>query len=383
MQDLRKSSAYQQWRREVRQRDENTCRMCGVKHNLHIHHIKPLEKYPELATELDNGLTLCGNCHNLLNGKEETTNLEQFIKSFPHPRDDEIVERLKEMLIKQLKTLNGIFSDSLRWMLEASDEYKKYGVIDKLLIQLETYPDSLHEFRDLIEGIIHSPNFTNEYKQDTVEFLERHSSGEASEILYNYKEQQIKLKRSKAEKLRQDAEKKWQQETQKIEELKQAAKEKLQQAIQEAENITLEADSEEKQLQSGQGTSEIPFNQDQLSLIQLNRHPMNQHAKMLLKDVLPDRVAATGLYALQLLHWAENQTKQRKDLQSISVLSDLKKMPPRQAMQRLLGEHFLPASTRRLEIKKHVEMFLNEDNTWQAVGILRKLLKMQARRYPW
>ena len=31
MQDVRKSPEYQRWRREVRQRDENTCRMCGVK----------------------------------------------------------------------------------------------------------------------------------------------------------------------------------------------------------------------------------------------------------------------------------------------------------------------------------------------------------------
>ena len=250
----------------------------------------------------------------------------------------------------------------------------------------------------LLKSIILSPNFTDVYKQDTIGFLEGHSSWEASEILYNYKEQQIIRKRSeaeklkrdaekqwqqetqKAEKLRQDAEKQWQQETPKIEKLKQAAKERLQQAIQEAENLTLEADSEEKQLQSGQGTSEIPFNQDQLLLIQLNQHPMNQHAKMLLKDVLPDRVEAIRLYVLQLLHWAENQ---RKDLQLVNILSDLKKMPPHEAMQRLLGRHYLPASTLRLEIEKHVQMFQNEDNKWQAVGILRKLLRMQARGYQW
>lgn len=75
MQDIRKSPEYQTWRREVRQRDENTCRICGVQRNIHIHHVKPLEKYPEFATELDNGITLCGNCHAFLSGKEENTNL--------------------------------------------------------------------------------------------------------------------------------------------------------------------------------------------------------------------------------------------------------------------------------------------------------------------
>ena len=91
----------------------------------------------------------------MLNGKEETINLKQFIKSFPHPRDDEIVERLKEMLTKQLKTLNSILSDSLVWILEASmleaNGNRKYEAINKLFIQLKTYPDSLHEFRNLIE----------------------------------------------------------------------------------------------------------------------------------------------------------------------------------------------------------------------------------------
>jgi len=31
-----------------------------------VHHIKPLEQYPELALELDNLESLCADCHNVL-----------------------------------------------------------------------------------------------------------------------------------------------------------------------------------------------------------------------------------------------------------------------------------------------------------------------------
>ncbi len=41
MQDIRKSPEYQRWRREIKHRDENTCRICAVQRNLHVHHIKP------------------------------------------------------------------------------------------------------------------------------------------------------------------------------------------------------------------------------------------------------------------------------------------------------------------------------------------------------
>ena len=66
MQDIRKSPEYQQWKQDVRKRDGNACRVCGVQYYVHIHHIKPFKKYPEFATELDNGITLRGNHHALL-----------------------------------------------------------------------------------------------------------------------------------------------------------------------------------------------------------------------------------------------------------------------------------------------------------------------------
>ena len=60
-----------QWRREIKRRDGDACRVCGETINLHVHHIRPRSIYPGLALELDNGITLCGKCHARLKGKEE------------------------------------------------------------------------------------------------------------------------------------------------------------------------------------------------------------------------------------------------------------------------------------------------------------------------
>lgn len=172
MQDIRKSPDYQRWRQEVKQRDEGTCRVCGVDHNLHIHHIKPLDKYPEFAIELDNGLTLCGNCHSLLSSKEENTNLQKFIEKYPYPRDERIVESLKPRLAEQLKTLNDKLLGCLKWWLESSDECIRNDAVDKLFSQLQTYPDSLDQFLYPIKEILDSRNFSHESKQRASEFLE-------------------------------------------------------------------------------------------------------------------------------------------------------------------------------------------------------------------
>ena len=63
------------WRRAVYQRDNFTCQRCGVKgsrkHRLNAHHIKAFATHIELRFEVNNGITLCKNCH-----KYETTRLE-------------------------------------------------------------------------------------------------------------------------------------------------------------------------------------------------------------------------------------------------------------------------------------------------------------------
>ena len=54
---------YYQWRKAVKERDNYTCQSCNSKEDLHSHHIKKFVDYPELRYDINNGLTLCGNCH--------------------------------------------------------------------------------------------------------------------------------------------------------------------------------------------------------------------------------------------------------------------------------------------------------------------------------
>lgn len=60
----RRCGEYAEWRTAVFERDDYTCRCCG-KHGgtLNAHHILPYSKFPSFRYEVDNGITLCKECH--------------------------------------------------------------------------------------------------------------------------------------------------------------------------------------------------------------------------------------------------------------------------------------------------------------------------------
>lgn len=55
------------WAKKILERDNYTCQKCGVrlreKEVMEVHHIKPVSKYPSLVLDIENGITLCKNCH--------------------------------------------------------------------------------------------------------------------------------------------------------------------------------------------------------------------------------------------------------------------------------------------------------------------------------
>lgn len=64
IQRIKMGIEYRLWREAVFARDNWTCQECKVKGvYLHAHHIKPFSQFPELRFALDNGITLCVNCH--------------------------------------------------------------------------------------------------------------------------------------------------------------------------------------------------------------------------------------------------------------------------------------------------------------------------------
>ena len=180
IQAIRRSKEYKQWQRMVKKRDGNACRVCGVNLNLHTHHIKPLDTYPDFAIEPDNGITLCGNHHTALRGKEESTNLTTTLSD--------------EQTAEQLKRLNNKFCAYLLSKLDNPDEKNK--VAFQLLGQLQIYPDSLDQFLPLIQHFLNWEHGTNKglAEQMVIEFLSN-QSGRPLQVVREYEKQ-----RSEAEK---------------------------------------------------------------------------------------------------------------------------------------------------------------------------------------
>jgi len=66
VQTYRKSTEYKEWRSRIFVRDNFTCQTClKVGGRLNAHHIVPYIKDPNLRICMDNGITLCKECHKL------------------------------------------------------------------------------------------------------------------------------------------------------------------------------------------------------------------------------------------------------------------------------------------------------------------------------
>jgi hypothetical protein len=68
---------YRAWREAVFARDNWKCTWCDFTENLNAHHIKSYSLYPELRYAIDNGVTLCENCHKLTDTYGNKTRLEK------------------------------------------------------------------------------------------------------------------------------------------------------------------------------------------------------------------------------------------------------------------------------------------------------------------
>lgn len=62
---IRTSAEYKDWRKQVYERDGYMCVLCGDDRgsNLNADHIRPFALYPELRFDINNGRTVCVDCH--------------------------------------------------------------------------------------------------------------------------------------------------------------------------------------------------------------------------------------------------------------------------------------------------------------------------------
>lgn len=67
---IRNTKDYRIWRKNVFIRDNFTCQHCGRTNiKLHAHHIKQFSQFPELRFNINNGISLCKNCHDRIHTK--------------------------------------------------------------------------------------------------------------------------------------------------------------------------------------------------------------------------------------------------------------------------------------------------------------------------
>ena len=68
---IRNSGEYKEWREAVFKRDNYTCQNCMRKGGkLNAHHIKHFKDYPDLRLDIENGITLCVDCHHAVHRGE-------------------------------------------------------------------------------------------------------------------------------------------------------------------------------------------------------------------------------------------------------------------------------------------------------------------------
>lgn len=65
---------YKLWRSQIRQRDNQECKWpnCKSKKRLHVHHINKWAANANLRYDINNGITLCKNHHDMVKNNEDS-----------------------------------------------------------------------------------------------------------------------------------------------------------------------------------------------------------------------------------------------------------------------------------------------------------------------
>jgi 5-methylcytosine-specific restriction endonuclease McrA len=140
----RQSKEYKTWKEQVFERDGYMCMACGDSRggNLQAHHILNFNQYPELRFDVDNGITLCNECHNPsiqgsfhnIFGVQNNTmeELNKFIE-LKHQQLNLSVEKLNELIEERKKK-----KAEQQYVRPASTKLTKEMVEEIIVILLNT-----------------------------------------------------------------------------------------------------------------------------------------------------------------------------------------------------------------------------------------------------
>lgn len=97
-----RGSLHRAWAMLVKNRDGNACLECGSTSDLHAHHIRDYASHEELRYDLDNGMTLCGDCHRSKHGLTTKSKDEILLRMWENDRQQEVADRLESAGLKDV-----------------------------------------------------------------------------------------------------------------------------------------------------------------------------------------------------------------------------------------------------------------------------------------
>lgn len=100
---IRHYAEYGKWRNEVFERDKYTCQICGDCRggNLNAHHLNGYTDFPEQRTEVNNGITLCEECHTTFHKQYGFWhNIKEQFYEFKQRREQELKGNVGRKVVK-------------------------------------------------------------------------------------------------------------------------------------------------------------------------------------------------------------------------------------------------------------------------------------------
>jgi hypothetical protein len=127
------------WSQAVRARDDHRCQRCGKRDekNNHAHHVAPRSRRPDLKRDLNNGKTVCPECHTWIHShpiEAEAAGLlssETYEKARKAIADETIEGRSTTMSSNAPDNKSSDLSDFLREQMKDPEFAAEYQKVDK------------------------------------------------------------------------------------------------------------------------------------------------------------------------------------------------------------------------------------------------------------